>query len=122
MPAIKNFRKSLLQHAVDEMTLSEIFQGYENISDQSKKEHKAAFFIQAIKIMDVTLAEELCHNVRDACACSTGGWRLKAMQKIARENLMWLLTLETRSSFPLSCGDKVDRLRNILAADGCEII
>lgn len=86
MTAIQRFKKSLHHHKVDEITLSKIFQGYENISDQSKKERKAAFFIRAIDYMDENLSEELCHQIRDACACSTGGWRLKAMQKIAREH------------------------------------
>lgn len=85
MTAIQRFRKSLHHHKVDQTTLSKIFQGYENISDQSKKERKAAFFIQATDHMDENLPEDLCHSIRDACACSTGGWRLKAMQKIARE-------------------------------------
>jgi len=86
MTAIQRLKKSLIQHAIDKKTLSKIFQGYENISDQSKKERKAAFFIRAIDYMDENLSEELCHQIRDECACSTGGWRLKAMQKIAREH------------------------------------
>lgn len=85
MTAIQRFKKSLHHHKVDQTTLSKIFQGYENISDQSKKERKAAFFIQAVDHMDENLPEDLCHSIRDACACSTGGWRLKAMQKIALE-------------------------------------
>jgi hypothetical protein len=35
--------------------------------------------------MEELLDRELCHDIRDACACSKGGWRLKAMQKIAKE-------------------------------------
>lgn len=85
MTAIQRFKKSLLQHQVDDKALSGIFQDFENISDQSMKERKAAFFIHAINYMDENLPEDLCHSIRDACACSTGGWRLKAMQKIARE-------------------------------------
>lgn len=71
MAAIQKFKKSLIQQPVDEKTMSEIFHGYENISDQSKKERKAAFFMQAINTMDETLTEELCHDIRVACVCST---------------------------------------------------
>jgi len=86
MTAIQRFKKALIQFQINPPTQIELFAGFENISDQSNKERKAAFFVQAIKNMDENLPEDLCHQIRDACACSKGGWRLKAMQKIARDH------------------------------------
>jgi hypothetical protein len=39
----------------------------------------------AIERMENLLDEDLCYELRDACACSKGGWRLKASPRIARE-------------------------------------
>lgn len=85
MTAIRRFKNALIKFQINESTQADIFKEFENVSDQSKKELKAAFFVQAINYLDENLPEELCHQIRDACACSTGGWRFKAMQKIARE-------------------------------------
>ncbi len=85
MTAIQRLKNALNKIQISESTQADIFKEFENISDQSKKERKAAFFVHAIDYMDENLPEELCHQIRDACACSTGGWRLKAMQKIARD-------------------------------------
>ena len=85
MTAIQRFKHALNQFQISESNQADIFKKFENISDQSKKEHKAAFFVHAIDYMDENLPEELCHQIRDACACSTGGWRSKAMQKISKE-------------------------------------
>jgi hypothetical protein len=83
--AIQRFKSALQEYQVGEDISAQIFAGYETISDRSKKEKRAAFFIQAIERMEALLDRELCHEIRDACACSKGGWRLKAMQKIAKE-------------------------------------
>jgi hypothetical protein len=83
--AIQRFRSALQEYRVGDDVSAQIFEGYETISDRSKKEKKAAFFMQAIERMEVLLDRELCHDIRDACACSKRGWRLKAMQKIAKE-------------------------------------
>jgi hypothetical protein len=85
MTAVKRLKKALQEFQVEEGIVAQIFQGYETISDRSKKEKRAAFFLQAIERMEGLLDRELCHDIRDVCACSKGGWRLKAMQKIARE-------------------------------------
>jgi hypothetical protein len=85
MTAVKRLKNALEECQVEEGIVAQIFQGHETISDKSKKEKRAAFFIQAIERMEALLDRELCHEIRDACACSKGGWRLKAMQKIAKE-------------------------------------
>ncbi len=85
MTAILRFKKSLQEHQIPEDIINKIFSGYENISDKASKGKKAAFFSEAIRHMDNLLEAPACQAVRDSCACSKGGWRLKAMQKIARE-------------------------------------
>ncbi|MBN1976764.1 MAG: hypothetical protein JW918_05130 [Anaerolineae bacterium] len=85
MTAVQRFKHALGEFQVKEGVVAQIFQGYETVSDRSKKETRAAFFIQAVERMEALLDRELCHEIRDACACSKGGWRLKAMQKIAKE-------------------------------------
>jgi hypothetical protein len=83
--AVTRFREALMKHEIPESIQRQIFQDYETVSDRSKKEKKAAFFIDAIDRMDKLLDPEKNQAIRDSCACSKGGWRLKAMRKIAKE-------------------------------------
>jgi hypothetical protein len=83
--AVERFRNALQEVQVDEKSIAEIMAGYEKIRDGAKKETRAAFFIEAIKRMDKLLDNETCRDVRDACACSKGGYRLKASEKFAHE-------------------------------------
>ena len=86
MTAIKRFRAALQEYHISADILAKIFENYMNISDKVEKGKRAAFFINAIQRMESLLDSDLCHTIRDACACSKGGWRLKSMQKIAREH------------------------------------
>jgi hypothetical protein len=85
MTAVQRFRTALHEYQVDDDIVAQIFKGYEKISDKVPKDKRAAFFIQAIERMEHLLDNQLCRDIRDACACSKGGTRLKAMQKIANE-------------------------------------
>lgn len=85
MTAVKRFRNALAQMQIPAEISAQIFVGYQKISDNVKKEKRAAFFVTAIERMENLLDEDRCHEIRDACACSQGGYRLKASQKIARE-------------------------------------
>lgn len=82
--AVEKFVNSLHGNVTDKAILAQIMHGYENISDQSKKEQKARFFISAMQAMDESLDYETRYVIRDACACCKGGWREKAMLKIAK--------------------------------------
>ena len=73
MTAVKRFKSALQEYQVGEDISAQIFEGYENVSDKLKKEKRAAFFIQAVERMEALLDRELCHEIRDACACSKGG-------------------------------------------------
>lgn len=86
MGAVENFKRALAELQVDEAVVAQIMAGCEKISDKDKKEKRAAFFIQAINRMDALLDVETCRAIRDACACSKGGWRLKAVQQLAKEH------------------------------------
>jgi len=85
MTAIQRFKTALKEYQVDEQTVAELLAGYETLTDKAPKAKRAAFFTQAIQRMDELLDAETCQAVREACACSKGGWRLKAVQKIAQE-------------------------------------
>lgn len=85
MTAIQRFRNALHDLQIPEQATAKILAGYENLTDRARKGERAAFFIEAIKRMEQSLDPETCQAVRDACACSKGGWRLKAVQKLARE-------------------------------------
>lgn len=84
MPAVKVFKDNL-KKSVDETTYSKIIEGYEKVSDRSNKARKAEFFANAMERMDELVLPEHGQGIRDSCACSKGGWRLKAMQMIAKE-------------------------------------
>jgi hypothetical protein len=83
--AIDRFRHSLETHHVDPDVVAEIFAGYERITDRWKKERQAAFFTRAMQVMEARLDFETRAAVRSACACSTGGWREKAVMKVRDE-------------------------------------
>lgn len=85
MTAIKRFRTALHDLTIATEVVDAIFAGYQKISDATSKPKRAEFFRAAMPRMESLLPLETCHAVRDACACSKSGWRLKASQKIARE-------------------------------------
>ena len=85
MTAIQRYKSALQNLHIPDSVTADILAGYESLTDRAKKEARAAFFIQAMKRMDALLDSQTCHDIRDACACSKGGWRLKAAQKVARE-------------------------------------
>ena len=85
MAAVENFRNALKACHIDESIIAQIMQGYEKITDRDAKEKRAAFFAQAMTRMDGLLEPGTCRAIRDACACSKGGWRLSAVQKLAKE-------------------------------------
>lgn len=113
MTAIQRFKHALQEYQVKEDVVARIFEGYENISDKSKKDQKATFFAQAIDRMERLLDRDLCYAIRDACACSKAGWRLKAMQKIAREHSGKSIDLKLQA-----IGQIMHMGRPVLSGDG----
>jgi hypothetical protein len=85
MTAIHRFKNALQELQVPDDVAAEIMAGYETLSDKVSKKQRAAFFIDAVNRMDALLDSQTSHDIRDACACSKGGWRLKASQKVARD-------------------------------------
>lgn len=86
MTAVKRLKEALNEHGIDEATVSEIFKGYEKINDRQGKHEKAKFFKTAVERMDKILDPDKARAIRDSCACSKGGWRQKAMEKIAHDH------------------------------------
>jgi hypothetical protein len=84
--AIQRFKIALQESSLDISEQARIIEGYETLTDNASKERRAAFFLEVIERMDAQLDPETRHAIRDACACSKGGWRLKAMQGLAREH------------------------------------
>jgi hypothetical protein len=85
MSAVKRLRNALYNLQIDEEIIAEIFREYPTIHDKVEKDKRAAFFIRAVERMDALLEPETCHAIRENCACSKEGWRLKAVQKLNRE-------------------------------------
>ena len=73
--AIQRFRNAIQELQVNEKVTAEIMEGYESITDNAKKEKRAAFFMKAMERMEARLDFETCRDIRDACACSKGGYR-----------------------------------------------
>jgi hypothetical protein len=85
MTAIQRFRIALQESQIDISEKARILEGYEKLTDRAGKERRAAFFVDAIARMDDLLDFEIRRDIRDACACSKGGWRLKAVRNLARD-------------------------------------
>ena len=85
MGAVARFREALRVRLGDDTLIAEIMEGHERVTDVSKKERRAAFFVDAMKRMDQLLDFETRRDIRDVCACSKGGWRLKAVQEVANK-------------------------------------
>jgi hypothetical protein len=85
MTAIRRFRTALQQSSLGIRRSAALIEGYEGLTDRVSKERRAAFFVDVIRRMDDMLDFETRRDIRDACACSKGGWRLKAVQKLARD-------------------------------------
>jgi hypothetical protein len=104
MTAIQRYTKALQEYQIPADIFARIFEDYENITDKAQKDKRAAFFTSAIERMESLLDRHLCHDIRDACACSKGGWCLKAMQKIARERV---------NQSPASKGDGIGQVTHM---------
>ncbi len=85
MTAIQRFKKALHQLEIDETVVAEIMEGHEQITDRAPKKTRAEFFARAMQRLDARLDFETRRDLRAACACSKGGWRLKAAQKVAKD-------------------------------------
>ena len=83
MTAVHRLKNALRELQVEDEIVAQVFAGYETLTDKAKKEKRAEFFIQAVQRMEALLGEQSSRAVRDACACSKGGWRLKAVQQVA---------------------------------------
>jgi hypothetical protein len=84
MATIEKLMRMLEAQNVDSAVAAEIMRDYEGITDKDKRK-RPAFLVHAMQVLDERLDFRARCDVRDACACSTGGWREKAVKQVARE-------------------------------------
>jgi hypothetical protein len=82
--AIERFTRALEANGVSSDIIAHMMRGYEHVSDRSAKVRRAAFFVHAVEVMDELLDWQTRCAVREACRCSTGGWRADEVRKVAR--------------------------------------
>lgn len=83
---IRRLDESLHHFGVPQETIAEIMKDGDAITEKSRPVTKAEWLRDAMHRMDATLAPDLCHEVREACACCLGGKRWAISKSIAREN------------------------------------
>jgi len=82
--SVKRFTKELAAQGIPPEVVRRVMEGFEDVTD-SQRVRRQAFFMHAMRVLDEELDFRTRCEVRDACACSTGGWREKEMRRIARE-------------------------------------
>lgn len=85
MPSIEPFKKSLEKFNVDQSVISQINDGYEDISSKTQKKIRSAYFKRALDIMEEQLAPQFVHDIFESNACCKGGSRAKASKAFAKE-------------------------------------
>jgi hypothetical protein len=71
---------------IDREKIDQIMEGGEDILRKTSPEKKADWFREAMLRMNKLLDVKTRKTVREGCACSLGGQRLKTSQAIAEEN------------------------------------
>lgn len=84
MPSPEKFRETLTEFAVDDAVIRDIYQGYGEVASKSSKKIKAAFFRQALAIMNAQLPPERVREIIEANACCKSGSRLKNSKQFAK--------------------------------------
>lgn len=86
MPAPEKFRETLVRFGVSEEVKERIYIGFEEIKDKSAKLQRAAFFGQAVSVMNESLTKEQVKDILEANACCKGGSRERNSRQFAKEN------------------------------------
>lgn len=71
---------------IEQVIINQIMEGGEDIMPSTEFEEKADWFRGAMLAMDKLLNFETRKSVREGCACSLGGQKLRACTKIAQTN------------------------------------
>jgi hypothetical protein len=101
MPYPQSLKKSLEKYNVDEKIIEKIYEGYEDIRDNSSKKLKIPFMRRAMNILDENLDYNKRYEIIDDCACCLGGATEKNVKKF----------IKSISGLELSLAEKVQALR-----------
>lgn len=101
MPNPEKFKKSLLQFAIDDDTVSQINKGFESINDKAPKETKVEYFKRALEIMEQKVDHQKLKDIFEWNACCKGGAREKASKSFAKEY------------GNLSLDEKLEKIKNV---------
>ena len=86
MPAPEKFGETLVRFGVSEEVKERIYIGFEEIKDKSAKPQRAAFFGQAVSVMNESLTNEQVKDILEANACCKGGSRERNSKQFAKES------------------------------------
>lgn len=86
MPAPEKFNKTLHDFSVSNEVIGKIYENYENITDKTAKKERAAFFKQALTVMNEKLPKEQVKEIFESNACCVGGVRLRNSKEFAKES------------------------------------
>jgi len=84
MPYPGSLKKSLEKYNVDEKIIMKIYEGYEDIKDNSPKKIKVTFMRRAMNILDENFDYEKRYEIIDNCACCLGGTTEKNVKKFIK--------------------------------------
>lgn len=87
MPCPDRFKESPVEFQVDEQTITQINDGYEDITSKTPKKAKAAYFKRAVDILTNQTEPEKMQELLEWNACCKSGSRLKASKAFAKENV-----------------------------------
>ena len=86
MPSPEKFGQILREFGVSEKVTEKIYSEFEEIKDKSAKPERAAFFGQAVRVMNENLIKEQVKEILEAGACCKGGSRERNSKQFAKEN------------------------------------
>lgn len=86
MPSPEKFLETLTDFSVGKDILEEMYTGFGQLVSKTPKKTKAAFFSQALEVMNARLPADEVRAILEANACCKGGSRLKNSREFARIN------------------------------------
>lgn len=86
MPSPEKFHDTLTEYNVDDLIIKAIDKGFEGILSKTNKLTKAAYFTQALDVMNDLLGTKKTREIFEANGCCKTGARLKASKEFARIN------------------------------------
>jgi len=82
----EKFKGSLTKFHVDEDVISQINEGFEDVTDKAPKKKKAAYFKHAVDVMNEQMDLDKFQEIFEWNSCCKSGAREKASKAFAKEN------------------------------------